>query len=111
MPDNWGYVFSAYGVAALALLVYWRRLAGRAKTLVERGKRRGFVYPGHPTQRLEGEVLAQYRRGQHQRAPVGVETSQSAANQLLNAGRQVSAGSVGPAGIGSGQRSVEGIGL
>jgi len=38
MPDNWGYVFSAYGVAALALLVYWRRLAGRAKSLVERGK-------------------------------------------------------------------------
>ena len=41
MPDNWGYVFSAYGVAALALLVYWRRLAGRAKTLVERGTRAG----------------------------------------------------------------------
>ena len=38
MPDNWGYVFSAYGVAALALLVYWRRLAGRAKGLAERGK-------------------------------------------------------------------------
>jgi hypothetical protein len=41
MPDNWGYVFSAYGVAALALLVYWRRLAGRAKSLVEREKLRG----------------------------------------------------------------------
>jgi hypothetical protein len=41
MRDNWGYVFSAYGVAALALLVYWRRLAGRAKSLVERGKRVG----------------------------------------------------------------------
>ena len=41
MPDNWGYVFSAYGVAALAVVVYWRSLAGRAKSLVERGKRGG----------------------------------------------------------------------
>ena len=31
MPDNWGYVFSAYGLAAVALLGYWRRLAGRAR--------------------------------------------------------------------------------
>jgi len=38
MPDNWGYVFSAYGLAAVALVGYWRRLAGRAKSLVERGK-------------------------------------------------------------------------
>jgi hypothetical protein len=37
MPDNWSYVFSAYGLAALALLVYWRRLAGRARTLAHRG--------------------------------------------------------------------------
>jgi hypothetical protein len=42
MPDNWGYVFSAYGLAAVALLVYWRRLAGRAKILAGRGApRRG----------------------------------------------------------------------
>jgi hypothetical protein len=33
MPDNWGYVFSAYGLAAVALLGYWRRLAGRARRL------------------------------------------------------------------------------
>jgi hypothetical protein len=33
MPDNWGYVFSAYGLAALALLAYWRRLAGRARRM------------------------------------------------------------------------------
>ena len=33
MPDNWGYVLSAYGLAAVALLGYWRRLAGRAKRL------------------------------------------------------------------------------
>ena len=36
MPDNWGYVFSAYGLAAAGLLGYWRRLAGRAKRRAER---------------------------------------------------------------------------
>jgi hypothetical protein len=41
MPDNWGYVFSAYGLAAVALLGYWRRLAGRARSLAGRGERRG----------------------------------------------------------------------
>jgi hypothetical protein len=40
MPDNWGYVFSAYGLAAAALLGYWRRLVGRAKGLAGRGERR-----------------------------------------------------------------------
>src|SRR6266446_3179171 len=40
MPDNWGYVFSAYGLAAVALLGYWRRLVGRAKRLA------GLVQPG-----------------------------------------------------------------
>jgi hypothetical protein len=40
MPDNWGYVFSAFGLAAVVLLVYWRRLAGRAKSLAGRGERR-----------------------------------------------------------------------
>ena len=39
MPDNWSYVFSAYGLAAIALLAYWRRLAGRAKSLSGRGER------------------------------------------------------------------------
>ncbi len=41
MPDNWSYVFAAYGLAAVVLLVYWRRLAGRARTLAARGARRG----------------------------------------------------------------------
>ena len=41
MPDNWSYVFSAYGLAAVALLVYWRRLAGRARSLAGRGERKG----------------------------------------------------------------------
>jgi hypothetical protein len=41
MPDNWSYVFSAYGLAAVGLLAYWRHLAGRAKGLAARGARRG----------------------------------------------------------------------
>ena len=39
MPDNWGYVFSAYGLAAAALLGYWRRLAVRAKCLADRDRK------------------------------------------------------------------------
>lgn len=39
MPDNWGYVFSAYGLALVVLLAYWRRLTGRAKSLAGRGER------------------------------------------------------------------------
>ena len=31
MPDNWGYVLSAYGVAAVALIGYWRYLSRRAR--------------------------------------------------------------------------------
>jgi len=40
MPDNWSYVFSAYGLAAVALVVYWRRLTARAKSVAARGERR-----------------------------------------------------------------------
>ncbi len=31
MPDNWAYVFAAYGLAAAALIGYWRSLARRAR--------------------------------------------------------------------------------
>ena len=31
MPDNWGYVFAAYGIAAVALIGYWRHLLRRAR--------------------------------------------------------------------------------
>jgi len=41
MPDNWGYVFSAYGLATVALLGYWRRLVGRAKRLADGEGRTG----------------------------------------------------------------------
>ena len=40
MPDNWGYVFAAYGLAAIALGAYWRRLAHRAKSLAGSGRTR-----------------------------------------------------------------------
>ena len=33
MPDHWGYVFAAYGLAAAALLGYWRHLARRRRAL------------------------------------------------------------------------------
>ncbi len=33
MPDNWGYVVGAYGVAAVALYGYWRHLCRRARAL------------------------------------------------------------------------------
>ena len=36
MPDHWGYVLAAYGLAAAALLGYWRHLLRRARALVAR---------------------------------------------------------------------------
>ena len=36
MASNWGYVFAAYGIAAVALLSYWRHLARRARALATR---------------------------------------------------------------------------
>jgi hypothetical protein len=41
MPDNWSYVFSAYGLAAAVLLGYWRRLEARAKRLARHGSGTG----------------------------------------------------------------------
>ena len=36
MPANWGYVIAAYGLAAVALFGYWRRLARRARSATAR---------------------------------------------------------------------------
>jgi len=38
VPDNWGYVFAAYGIAAMALIGYWRRLARRARAAAPDGQ-------------------------------------------------------------------------
>jgi cytochrome oxidase assembly protein ShyY1 len=36
MPDHWGYVLAAYGLAAAALLGYWRHLLRRARDVAAR---------------------------------------------------------------------------
>jgi hypothetical protein len=33
MPDHWGYVGAAYGIAAVVLVGYWRYLSHRARRL------------------------------------------------------------------------------
>jgi cytochrome oxidase assembly protein ShyY1 len=41
MPDHWGYVVAAYGLAAAAVVGYWRHLVRRARALAaaRRGER------------------------------------------------------------------------
>jgi hypothetical protein len=39
MPDNWGYVLAAYGVAVVVLGGYWRYLTRRRHALIERKRR------------------------------------------------------------------------
>ena len=41
MPDNWGYVLAAYGVAAVVLIGYWRYLSARARALTNGKRGRG----------------------------------------------------------------------
>jgi hypothetical protein len=38
VPDNWGYVFAAYGIAAATLIGYWRHLSRRARAASARGR-------------------------------------------------------------------------
>src|SRR4029450_14149069 len=33
MPDNWGFVLAAYGLAAVVLITYWRFLSRREKEI------------------------------------------------------------------------------
>jgi len=37
MPDNWGFVIAAYGLAAIVLIAYWRFLLRREKELDDAG--------------------------------------------------------------------------
>jgi hypothetical protein len=41
MPDNWSFVLAAYGLAALVLGGYWRRLLRRERELAALERRRG----------------------------------------------------------------------
>ena len=41
MPDNWSFVLAAYGLAALVLGGYWRRLLRLERELVARERRCG----------------------------------------------------------------------
>jgi len=41
MPDNWSFVLAAYGLAALVLGGYWRRLLRRERELAARERRHG----------------------------------------------------------------------
>jgi hypothetical protein len=53
MPDNWSFVAAAYGITAVVLVWYWRRLARRERDL-ERLTAQRSRHPslaGHP--RLE----------------------------------------------------------
>lgn len=39
MADNWGFVLAAYGLAAVVLGAYWRRLVRRERDLDDRERR------------------------------------------------------------------------
>jgi drug/metabolite transporter superfamily protein YnfA len=55
MPDNWGFVFAAYGLALVVLVLYWRFLVRRERELTEgrqiaeRGTGLSTPRAGHPT--------------------------------------------------------------
>jgi hypothetical protein len=54
MPDGWSFVFAAYGLAALVLGGYWRRLYRRERELAARERRNAAARaelrpPGRPT--------------------------------------------------------------
>ena len=53
MPDNWGFVAAAYGLAAIVFLGYWRRLVQKERELTAlRTDRASRSHPpsrsGHP---------------------------------------------------------------
>ncbi|MGH7390622.1 MAG: hypothetical protein ACREM3_14355 [Candidatus Rokuibacteriota bacterium] len=51
MPDNWGYVFAAYGLAALVLVAYWRHLVRLDRALAALTAGAGAPRPGAPRAR------------------------------------------------------------
>jgi hypothetical protein len=62
MPDNWGFVIGAYGLAAIVLIAYWRFLFRRERELddakdvrdqLEQGSRASERHPAQSTERLQ----------------------------------------------------------
>lgn len=48
MPDNWGFVLAAYGLAAIVLGGYWRRLVRRDRELARAERSHAAPTAGHP---------------------------------------------------------------
>ncbi len=48
MPDNWGFVIAAYGLAAVVLIAYWRFLSRREKELDDASAVRHDLRQGSP---------------------------------------------------------------
>ena len=63
MPDNWGFVLAAYGLAAVALIGYWRMLVRQESDLEDRSR----LAPssGHPT---PGSQATSAREGERSHA-------------------------------------------
>jgi len=52
MPDNWGFVLAAYGLAAVVLIGYWRMLVRQESDLEDRSRlapSSGHLTPGSQT--------------------------------------------------------------
>ena len=52
MPDNWGFVLAAYGLAAVVLIGYWRMLVRQEGDLEDRSRvapSSGHLTPGSQT--------------------------------------------------------------
>jgi hypothetical protein len=54
MPDNWSFVIAAYGLTALVLGLYWRRLVRKEKTLSDMTTTRSPRSLARPTSSVEG---------------------------------------------------------
>ncbi len=60
MPDHWGFVVAAYGLAALVLGAYWRRLVRRERELAPAEETPAATPPGTEADRA---APAAVRRG------------------------------------------------
>jgi len=58
MPDHWGFVLAAYGVAAVVFGAYWRHLVRREREVAALGESRAPSRPDGPAARARDEVPA-----------------------------------------------------